>query len=123
MKKTSVIDPGVLLEKQDEVTDAIPTLLAGLESGLREFDLFSLSLQRLPDGSFRCILRGGWKEGHGDQIRLVSFTNSLSAAKCLVAADHGFGEGAIRWHVDQFAGSNGADGSTKTERKQLTFLK
>lgn len=116
-------DPSFSTGDLNAITKAIPFLLAGLEGGVCEFTIFSLSLQRLPDGSFRSILRGFPADSEGPSIRLVAFTNAQFASECILSVETAFRDNLLRWHVDQFYERPSDNGSTKAKPKKLTLVK
>lgn len=105
------------------LTKAIPFLLAGLEGAVAEFDLLSISLQRVGAGDFRCVLRGSGKGSDANPVRLVAFSNAGFATECLLYAENAFAENSIRWHIDRFASDNGSDGASKVKQPRLTMTK
>lgn len=121
--KNKASDPSYTTGELNDVTKAIPFLLAGFEGHVAEFDILGLSLQRLPDGAFRSILRGVSRDGPTDAVRLVAFTNAGLASECLCLLEVGFRENLLRWHIDRYASNHGTDGATEAKRKRLTLTK
>ena len=105
------------------LTKAIPYLLAGLEGAIEGFDLHSISLQRVSDTDYRCILRGFDRGDTGDSVRLVSFTNAGTVTECILHAEHGFRSAKGRWIVDQYAKSASDNGSSKSKAASRSIVK
>lgn len=100
-----------------------PFLLAGVNGAIVEFDLFGISLQRVQDGAFRCILRGAFKAGPNAGVRLVAFTNAECSASCLLYAERALATGSIRWQIDKYAPGSGGNAASKGQAGQLTLIK
>lgn len=116
------IDGSFSLGDIDGLSKAITFILAGLSGGVLEFDVFSISLQRVSAGDFRCILRGARKEAPNAGVRLVAFSNADDPAECLLYAEGAFASGRIRWHIDQYAAGSGSNGATSSKPGQLTLI-
>lgn len=107
--------------RASEAAGVFPFILGSLAGMVAEFQLQGVTLQRVSQDDFRCILRGYGQEGDEASVRVVSFTNARTPEACLASAEGSFGEGTIRWHVDRYAGDDRADGASEAKPRGLTF--
>jgi hypothetical protein len=114
--KKKVLQDAITEENFNDLTKAIPYLLAGLEGLTNGNKLISVTLQQTDLSGFRVVLRSIQERASGDSVRVVGFTSGSSAPECLLFAEAGYRENVIRWHVDRFAKSVSQDGPSKNGR-------
>jgi len=108
--------------KHDELTSVLPYLLAGLEGNTNGYQITSVAVQQAGLSGYRVVVRATGRNGSGDPVCVVGFTNSDNPGSALLLAEEGYERNLVKWKVDRFATGIGESGPSKNGDDKLTIV-
>ncbi len=118
MKKASALKEEM---KDDQLTECIQYLLAGLTGHTSGHKITSVAVQQAGLSGYRVIIRAVGADSDGNTIFAISYTIASEPGAALLLAEAAYRDDAIQWKVDRFAKSISDNGPSKNERGRLVL--